>query len=203
VENAVSRGVIASVRDLMPLRPLTRDEARLVAEDQTNRFLTLVGVTEPPVPEQVIAELPRLRVSYRRGLPVSGASEWARGAWQITINADEPHTRRRLSLAHELKHILDHPFFEIIYPDAHHDEHHRSVERLADYFAGNLLMPRDWVEEAFTQTNHLSDLAWRFHVSRTAMATRLNQLGLQPQPRRPRQRPDLYQRGAPSPLLLT
>jgi hypothetical protein len=204
VEVYVNNRVIAGVRDVMPLRPLDRAEAREVAERQASRFLTLTGVSEPPFPESAIADLPRLRVNYRRGIPVSGATEWTGGSWQVTINADEPHTRRRMSLAHELKHILDHPFFEIVYPNAHHNEHHRSIERLADYFAGNLLMPREWVEQIYhEETRHLSDLAWRFHVSRTAIATRLHQLGLQAQPRRSPGRPELYQRNAPPTLLVT
>ena len=59
----MNRGVIASVRDLVPLRPLSFGEHLRIAELQASRFLQLVGVTEAPVPERVIVELPRLQVS--------------------------------------------------------------------------------------------------------------------------------------------
>src|ERR1017187_3935957 len=103
----MNRGIVASLRDFVPLRPLRREEAMRIAELQAHRFLSLVSVTEAPVPERVIAELPRVQVERVSPFPVSGATHWASQRWLVVLNAAEPLVRQRFSLAHELKHILD------------------------------------------------------------------------------------------------
>src|SRR5712675_1065986 len=100
----MSLGVIASLRDFVPIRPLTRTEAFRIAELQSIRFLGLVGVSEPPVRESVITNLPRLSVQRISPLPVSGATQWANGQWLLLLNGGEPRARQIFSLAHELKH---------------------------------------------------------------------------------------------------
>ena len=56
---------IAELRTLCPHRPLAPFEAARVAELQANRLLDLQGIAEPPVPEQLIEYLPRIRVVWR------------------------------------------------------------------------------------------------------------------------------------------
>jgi hypothetical protein len=97
-------GVIASLRDLVPLRPLTCGEHLRIAELQASRFLKLVGVNEAPVPERAISELPRVHVEHMSPFPVSGATHWSSGQWLVALNGAEPRVRQRFSLAHELKH---------------------------------------------------------------------------------------------------
>jgi Zn-dependent peptidase ImmA (M78 family) len=175
----VSRGTIAAVRDLAPIRPLTRHEALSVAERQAFRFLDLVGIHEPAVPERVIAELPKVQVERVTPFPSSGAAHWVAGRWVVVLNGAEPATRQRFSLAHELKHIIDDPFATQLYGAL--DERDRAdwVEQICDYFAGCLLMPRPWLKKAWTtETQHLATLAGRFNVSPAAMSTRLHQIGL-------------------------
>ncbi len=53
--------VLTSLRDLVPIRPLTIVEALRIAELQATKLLELQGVTEPPVPEEIITELPRVQ----------------------------------------------------------------------------------------------------------------------------------------------
>jgi hypothetical protein len=72
----------------------------------------VVGVTDGPVPERIITELPKLHVQRFSPLPVSGATQWTHGRWLVLLN--EPITRQRFSLAHEAKHILDHRFVDIL-----------------------------------------------------------------------------------------
>ena len=64
-------------------------------------------------------------------------------------------------------------------------ERDQMIERICDYFAGCLLMPRAWVQAGFANgTRHPMDLAQVFGVSPTAMGVRLNQIGLtRPGPR--------------------
>jgi predicted transcriptional regulator len=176
----MNRGVIATLRDFVPLRPLRREEAMRIAELQAQRFLKLVDVTEPPVPEQVISELPRVQVERTSPFPVSGATHWASQRWLVVLNASEPEVRQRFSLAHELKHIIDHRFADVIYSSLPEPDREANVEQICDYFAGCLLMPRPWVKSAYCSegVQQLSTLARRFGVSQAAMSVRLSQIGL-------------------------
>lgn len=111
----MNRGVIAGLRDIVPLRPLTYGQAMRIAELQAARFLERMEVKQAPVSEKLISELPRLEVERLRGLPASGASQWASQRWLVLLNASEPRERQRFSLAHEFKHIIDHRFADLIY----------------------------------------------------------------------------------------
>jgi len=185
-QNTVARHeVLRNVRSLISARPLLLHEAQGIAERQAMRLLELLSIEEGPVDIDAIAGLPRLEVKLVTGLPVSGFSEWSKSRWLIVIRADEPVQRRRFTLAHELKHILDNPFVQGLYPDPAGEASQKRAEAICDYFAGCLLMPRAWVKRAFT-TGHqdLRDLADSFGVSQAAMSVRLWQLGLtMPTPR--------------------
>ena len=189
----MSRGVIAQLRDIVPIRPLTRTEAHYIAERQAMLLLKLLGITDGPVDERAIIELPRMEVVRRSPWPSSGATQWINGRWVVILNGSEPAVRQRFSLSHELKHIIDHRFVTIIYDRIPADQRHAFIESTCDYFAGCLLMPRPWVKRAWTtQTQRLDLLARRFHVSQAAMATRLSQIGLtEPTPRCARPSRDL------------
>ena len=177
--------VVAMLRDIVPLRPLRHSEALRIAELQAQRFLALVGVSQPPVPERVIAELPKVEIARLSPFPVSGATHWAAGRWLVGINGAEPATRQRFSVAHELKHIIDHRFVQLIYSQFPENERHDKVEQICDYFAGCLLMPRPWVKRIYCSgVQDIAELSRRFGVSQAAMTVRLNQIGLvDPAPR--------------------
>ena len=173
------RGVLAILRSLMPRRLLTTREAETVAELQANRLLELAGLPQAPVPNELITELPRIAVRLDPDLPVSGCAQWVSGRWLISLNASEPWTRQRFSLAHELKHVIDHPAVNSIYAGDQQAEH------LADYFAACLLMPRRYVRSVwYDGMQSLAALSEHFGVSERAMAIRLQHLGLRnPAPR--------------------
>lgn len=171
--------VITRLRDIVPIRPLTRIEAHSIAERQAQRFLKLLRLSEPPVPEELLCGLPRLEVVRRSPWPTSGATHWVNGRWVVIINGSEPRVRQKFSLAHEIKHIVDHRFIHVMYHGVPDEERQQFIESTCDYFAGCLLMPRPWVKRSWTtQTQRLDQLASRFGVSQAAMATRLNQIGL-------------------------
>jgi len=171
---------IAEVRTLCPSRPLAAWEARTVAERQAYRLLALLGVSEPPFPEQAIEFLPRLEVHYRRTRRLAGALSWSGGHWCIVINRDDPWGRQRFSLCHETKHLIDHPIRTAIYRDGRFGSGDLQAERAADYFAACLLMPKAWVKRAFYDEGDRDPriLARAFQVSTAAMRFRLDQLGL-------------------------
>ena len=204
----MKRSVVTELRDIVPIRPLTRIEALTLAERQALALLEAVGITEAPVPERVVADLPRIEVTRSTRLGHSGASAWEHGRWRVLLNANDSRLRQRFSLMHEFKHILDHPFVDQLYGalDAH--ERDDWIELICDYFAGCVLIPRPWLKRAYTTGNQrLGDLAWRFDVSQAAMQTRLYQTGLVRQaPRcshRRSQRPTRYFRRSANPVFIT
>jgi hypothetical protein len=189
--------IIGRLRAVMPNRPLTATDALRVAELQANKLLELTGTDRPAVPDSVIARLPRIKVEHLSPLPMSGYTAWSRGHWLIVVNASESPLRQRFSLAHEFKHILDHPFVDEAYSKPRGQSSSDWAERTCDYFAGCLLMPKSWVKNLYCNEGiqELPTLARRFHVSQAAMRVRLLQLGLVEQG--PRCTP--YRREAPNP----
>jgi Zn-dependent peptidase ImmA (M78 family) len=92
--------------------------------------------------------------------------------------------RQRFSLAHELKHVIDHPFIARAYPDLGLRRGSARAEQVCDYFAACLLMPRPWVKDAWASgIQQIESLAELFGVSTQAMTHRLTDLGLLPSTR--------------------
>jgi Zn-dependent peptidase ImmA (M78 family) len=173
--------VIAQLRVLQPCRPLSWSEAHSVAERQAALLLDLLFIAEPPVPQFVIASLPGIVVDWRQGWPTSGMAVRASDHWRIVLRADEPRWRQRFSLAHEFKHILDDTVIRHLYRHLAPEGQHERAERLCNFFAACLLMPRPWVKHDWYggQCNPW-ELARRYYVSLEAMTTRLSELGLTP-----------------------
>lgn len=172
--------VVASLRALMPPRPLSFTEACRIAEFQAQRLLKLSGSTSAPVSEDIISDLPRIDVQRMGNLIGSGATAWSRGQWRVRLNAAEPLTRQRFTLAHELKHILDAANEDVTYRDLPPGPaRQRFIEAVCDHFAASLLMPRAWLKTAWCEgSQDLSALAWGFQVSQQAMLIRLQYIGL-------------------------
>lgn len=116
----------------------------------------------------------------------SGLSSWVRGAWRIQLNAFEPDVRRRFTLAHEYKHVLDAPLEQQAYIGLRSSgDHHPLVEQVCDYFAACLLMPKKFVKRAWGEgLRDAQSLASHFEVSPQAMHIRLQSLGLIERPAR-------------------
>ena len=187
--------IITHLRNLMPDRPLGFAEGLTVAELQAARLLEFSQVTEPAVPNLVIADLPRVHVTYRDNLPMSGFAQWESGRWTIAVNRSESPLRQRFSLAHEFKHVLDHATIAHAYPATNTATSEEIAERVCDYFAACLLMPKAWVKSSYCYegVQDIASLARRFAVSPAAMRYRLTQLGLI----EPVQRHRRYQRALP------
>jgi Zn-dependent peptidase ImmA (M78 family) len=165
--------VLATLRHLIPDRPLQPHEALRIAELQANRLLELSGNTDQPAGAELVTGLPRIQVEYRR-LPTSGLSYWNGREWVIGINRSEPETRQRFTLLHEFKHIIDHGRTHHLYGN-----NPRLAEQAADYFAGCALMPKRLVKSAWGQgIQRTEDLAQTFDVSEPAIRIRLAQLRL-------------------------
>lgn len=175
-----SRSILRELRALMPERVLSYPEALQRAELQAGRLLSLHGLTKGAVPTEIINELPRIRTDREWDMPASGSAHWDGSAWVITLNAAEHELRQRFSTFHEFKHILDHPTRHLIEGDRQYRlTAEQMAEKVADYFAACVLMPRAWVKSAFcAHTQSTESLAAEFNVSAKAMSVRLAQLGL-------------------------
>jgi Zn-dependent peptidase ImmA (M78 family) len=173
-----NRSVLASLRAVIPIRPLEPGEALQVAELQAARLLELTDNTETPLDWTVIAGLPRLRVR-REPLPTSGMSFWDGHNWVIVLNRDEPRTRQRFTLLHEYKHIVDHGATDRLYVGTGRHQAGDQAEQAADYFAGCALMPKRLVKRLWGRgVQQPTWLARYFGVSERAIEVRLAQLGL-------------------------
>src|SRR6266568_4581361 len=179
--NQDPKTVLQRLRALTPARALQHHEAQGIAERQATRLLGILEQREPPVDVGLIAELPRIevRVVPNRDLAgLSGMSQWLKeqSRWLIAVNRDDAKTRRRFTLGHEFKHIVDNPYINVLYPQ---DEYARQspedrAERMCDYFAACLLMPRPWVKRLWAQgIQDAAVLATTFNVSPAAMDRRL------------------------------
>ncbi|MDH4171627.1 MAG: ImmA/IrrE family metallo-endopeptidase [Acidimicrobiia bacterium] len=171
--------IINQLRAICPDRPLTDSEARSIAERQATQLLKLTSVDSPAVPSGIITELPRVAVDYTPGLASSGATMWTGGRWLIQLKAEDHPLRQRFSLAHELKHVIDHPYIDHLYQPDRYTSVAERAETICDYFAACLLMPRGWVKLAYgSGIQQPTELARLFGVSRQAILVRLTQLGL-------------------------
>ena len=179
--NAAAReqSVLAMLRALVPNRPLTPNEMLRIAELQANHLLRHFQIETAAAPEEIVTELPRIRVVRELGLPVSGAAHWNGRYWVITLCAEEPSLRQRFSLMHEFKHILDHTTRHVQYRDSAYGSAHEQAERVADYFAACVLMPKRVVKRLwFEPAQSITGLAGTLRVSTAALRYRLDQLGL-------------------------
>lgn len=174
------------LRTLVPRRRLTHGESLRIAELQANRLLETFEIEGVRVPSELVSEFPRVAVRYEHDLPVSGSTHWEAGLWIITLNADESSARRRFSLMHEFKHILDHTTKHYLYGNTDEDERAADrAERVADYFAACLLMPKRSLKRLwFENRQQLTKVAMKLGVSTRALSVRLYYLGLAPETRR-------------------
>lgn len=172
-------GVLALLRSVVPERPLTPSETIRIAELQANRLLEHFQIESDAVPEQIVTELPRMHVLCEVGLPVSGASHWNGRYWVISLSADDHPLRQRFSLMHEFKHVVDHTTRQWLYQERPLQSAHAQSERVADYFAACVLMPKRVVKRLwFEGPQDVQSLAERLQVTPAALRYRLSQLGL-------------------------
>ena len=156
------------------------DDAR--AHALRERYTQTFGGVELPVPVESIAEdLLGLAVEAR-DLPVSGMLLPAER--RILVNASEPETRQRFTIAHELGHWICQCLEGSTKPvhcraeDIGVDPEAKALEREANIFAANLAMPAHAVRTSWETIADLDGCARHFDVSRNAMAWRLYSVGL-------------------------
>lgn len=114
---------------------------------------------------------------------LSGYLEQRSGTWVVGVNSLHHKNRKRFTVAHEIAHFVLHSAEK----DSFHDQTFarrngvsgaNHMEREADNFAANLLMPEGDVRRLVASgVTTLSGLAERFGVSALAMKYRVQNLG--------------------------
>jgi len=137
-------------------------------------------VRYPPVPTELVSQADKQHTIEVHLLPLKvyhGAIWHRNDGWVVQLKATDASATKRFTLFHEAFHILAHcrttPVFR----------KRGSVvgsfnELLADYFAGCILMPREWVAEKWAEVEDLDRMAEIFDVPKSAMCIKLRQLGL-------------------------
>jgi Zn-dependent peptidase ImmA (M78 family) len=175
---------VRELRALVPHRALSLGESYTLAEKQANYALQLTNQTQPDVNLGFVMELPRveLQLSPRFKMDgLSGFTTFSRGRYVIMVNKNDSHARRRFTLAHEFKHLLDYTAAPVIHRSLGYGDSARQAQRIetiCNHFAACLLMPRTWLKRAWANgIQEVPALAGLFNVSEEAMEKRLTFLG--------------------------
>ena len=178
--------LLAHLRQLAPKRTLTAGESLAIAGRQALALRELLNIQTPAMPLAFVSELPRVTLevvpAYQLGDGTSGLTTRQDGRYLVRINKNRPRVHRRFTLAHELKHVIDYPFARLWHAGLGRDDPQSQqwrIERIADVFAANLLMPTMLIKRAWMRgLQHPRTLAQVFEVSVEAMRIRLDTLGL-------------------------
>ncbi len=147
--------------------------------DKVRLILKRVGITQPPVDIQRIADFFSIPILPYSKFPdsVSGMIVRENGKSVIGVNTNHPDVRQRFTLAHELGHYLSgHDDWRIVEETFDKDS---AKEQEANRFAAELLMPTDFLKADLKKGgSDIPQLAKRYQVSDQAMSVRLIQSGL-------------------------
>lgn len=174
------------LRQLAPKRALTVGESLAIAQRQALAIREWLGVQPPAMPLGWVSELPRVMLevvpAHTLDDGTSGLTTRRDGQYLIQVNKNRPRVHRRWTLAHELKHLVDYPYARLWHAGLGHgdpQEQHWRIEKIADHFAANLLMPSMLVKRAWVRgLQNPRTLAQVFEVSVEATRIRLDDLGL-------------------------
>lgn len=173
-----STSTLGRLRALTPQRKdITYDEALRIAELQASKLIEALGGVDG-LTEGHIGLLPRIRIVHEE-VGVSGMSHWTGQHWLITLNTGDSPARRRFTLLHEFKHIVDHGSAGLLYLGSSRATTAEQAEHAADYFAGCALVPKRELKAAWgSGMQRPVDLAAHFGVSVQAIGVRLSQTKL-------------------------
>lgn len=176
--------IITTLQKLVPRRHLHRTEALAVAEKQAQKLRAALDIETAAIASDQLRSIPGVLVEEVGGLKVSGATRQVGDLWIILVNAQEAPVRRRFTIAHEIKHILDDRAVSHLRKNGGCGPYWLT-ERICDYFAACLLMPRPHIKRAYTTISQdEATLAKMFDVSLDALRIRLQQIGLTDSPQR-------------------
>lgn len=169
--------LVQRLRDLTPPWAISQRKARQIAERQAKLLLGDAGITAPPVPTEIVSRLDGIRVYPLPEIPVKGllgASKPSAKGGDILIDATLPMAEQRITLLHELKHIIDGGHVTQL----HQRGQSSTAEHLCTEFALSVLMPAKWLRADWNNGQRdTAELAERYQVSVEAVEQRLHALG--------------------------
>lgn len=151
-----------------------------------------------PVKVGAIAESLGIRIVSTEQLPPNNSGSLVKekdGSYTIYVDKYDSLRRQRFTIAHELGHLVEHGHRQFLdevgeilnarktlytRPNGSNSEAltYKQVEREADNFAGELLMPKDKFIQVWENSQTLSEVADTFGVSEMAANVRAAVLGL-------------------------
>src|SRR6266403_3197435 len=171
---------------------------RRKSESLVEELLATYDITEAPVPVERIAKAKGARV-FHQSLEddVSGFLYQDNEQTVIGVNTHHAPARQNFTTAHELGHLLlhdqeqlhvDHDFRVRLRDDVS-SQGTDEAERVANFFAASLLMPKRLLEEDLVSVHYvnlldddfLHDLARKYGVSVQALVNRLKNLSYIPE----------------------
>jgi Zn-dependent peptidase ImmA (M78 family) len=138
-----------------------------------------LGVEQAPVPVEDAAKLLNIQiVEYDKfANNFSGTLVKGQNITVLGINPTHSQVRRRFTIAHEIGHyLLGHDIRDVLEENL---ERPPNLEREANMFAGELLMPKEFLKKDIkTGITKVPDLAKKYNVSEQAMTIRLLETNL-------------------------
>jgi len=151
-----------------------------LVEALANKYIKQAKLSQPPVITELIRQIvinPGIEI---RPLPLKayhGAVWQLEDGWVIHINNEDEPAKQRVTLFHEVFHILAHARAIPVFKKRGVKEGAFN-EMLADYFAGCVLMPKRWVKEKWAEVNDLKQMTEVFQVTELLTWIRLKTMGL-------------------------
>lgn len=156
--------------------------------EKVNNLLETNCLREPPIIARGIAMNCGLKVifvdfnSLSNFQNVSGFIDSRTNT--MYVNANESPKRQNFTIAHELGHfILDHmqsTEYEMLYRNSNCNQSNSQLEKEANFFAANLLVPEIYLKKAIKDYPYVNDseLSNIFGVSKDVIRNRRQQIGV-------------------------
>ncbi len=145
-----------------------------------NKYIKQAKLTQPPVITDLIKQFdisPGIEIRPLSLKAYHGAVWHLKDGWVIHLNNGDKPARQRVTLFHEIFHVLAHYRASPVFRKRGLKEGVFN-EMLADYFASCILMPREWVKEKWAEVNNLKQMTKNFQVTEVSMWIRLKTMGL-------------------------
>ena len=147
--------------------------------DYARSLFRYIDMKSPPVNIQRLLELLDVKLMYEDFEQLNGIALKSPKSKLIVVNKNLPETRMRFTIAHELGHIImpHRKKYYLCVPGKN-----RLMERSANKFAAEILMPQPMVKYLWNKFKHnpehrIEAMAHALKVSKAALFPRLRELG--------------------------
>ena len=150
-----------------------------LVEMLAERYLKENGIDCLPVPTELALKIEDENPVEVRMVPLRvhhGAMWCLKDGTVIQIRDDDPPAEKRLTLFHELFHVLARQKTTPVFRKTG-ARRGSFNELLANSFAGFMLMPQGWMKEKWAEVKDLDKMAEIFDVPKSTMCVRLKYLG--------------------------